>query len=176
MNELTLTLSLEAARSDTPLQLLSRLSPASRADAIAACGALVDLVLPGADFSREIMLTADLELGETLLWYDRDLLVGFALAHTVPLVEGRTREELRVLKLVIDDERRFGAFARGIAGYAREHSVRRVSVRMQGEYTDAYRQAIALGMHVRWTDLRMALDGYRDLSLKSGMALSNWEI
>lgn len=174
--QLTLTLSLEAARSDTPLQLLSRMSAASRADAVASVTTLVKRVLPGVDFSREIVLTADLDLGETLLWYEGDHLVGFALAHTAPLVEGRTREELRVLKLVIDDERRFGAFAGAIAGYARQSSVRRVSFRMQGEYADAYRQAIASGMHVRWTDLRMALDGYRDRAPASGMALSNWEI
>ena len=103
-------------------------------------------------------------------------LIGFALAHTVPLVEGRTRDELRVLKLVLDDERRFGAFARGVANYARQSGVRRVSFRMQGEYADAYRQAIAMGMHVRWTDLRMSLDGSPGRPAGSGMALSNWEI
>ena len=34
-----------------------------------------------------------------MLLYQRDRLVGFALAHNAPLVEGRVREELRVLKL-----------------------------------------------------------------------------
>jgi hypothetical protein len=47
---------------------------------------------------------------------------------------------------------------------------------MQAEYSDAYRQAIGMGMHVRWTDLRMSLEGYRDRAPSSGMALSNWEI
>jgi hypothetical protein len=102
--------------------------------------------------------------------------VGFALAHTAPLVEGRVRDELRVLKLVVDDEARFGDLARGISAWSRQNGVRRVSFRMQGEYAIAYRQAIAMGMHVRWTDLRMALDGYRDRAPAAGMALSNWEI
>jgi GNAT superfamily N-acetyltransferase len=173
--QLTLTLSYEAYRHESSVELLSRLSPAARDDAIQECRGLVGSVLPGSDYSREIALTADLQLGDTLLFRDRDALVGFALAHTAPLVEGRTRDELRVLKLVLADERRFSAFAKAIASHARQVGIRRVSFRMQGEYSDAYRQATAMGMQVRWTDLRMVLDG--DVTrAPNGMALSNWEI
>jgi GNAT superfamily N-acetyltransferase len=173
---LTATLSLEALKNESGIRALSRMTPADRNDAILECRALVSKVSPGADYTREITLTNDLELGETLLLHEKDVLVGFGLAHTAPLVEGRTREEVRVLKLVLDDQRRFGGFARAIAGYARQAGVRRVSFRMQGEYADAYRQAITLGMVVRWTDLRMTLDGFRDRVPTAGMVLSNWEI
>lgn len=173
--QLTLTLSYEATRHESNLELLSRMAAAGRADAIAACRALVARVMPGSDYSREISLTADLQLGDTMLLRERDTLVGFALAHTVPLVEGRTRDELRVLKLVLDDERRFTPFAKALASYARGAGIRRVSFRMQGEYSDAYRQAIALGMQVRWTDLRMSLEGAAARPV-GGMVLSNWEI
>jgi GNAT superfamily N-acetyltransferase len=174
--QLTLTLSHEAQRADSPVELLSRLSPSARDDAIAECRALVQQMLPGSDYSREIALTAELQLGDTVLLRDRDTLVGFALAHTAPLVEGRTRDELRVLKLVLAEERRFSAFAKVVATYARQSGVRRVSFRMQGEYSDAYRQAVSMGMQVRWTDLRMSLDAYPDRAPCAGMALSNWEI
>ena len=174
--QITLTLSFEAFRHESSVALLSKLSPLGRDDAIAACRVLLDRVLPGSDYSREISLTADLQLGDTLLLYERDALVGFALAHTAPLVEGRTRDELRVLKLALDDESRFGPFARAIANHARHTGVRRVSFRMQAEYSDAYRQAIGMGMHVRWTDLRMSLEGFPDRRPDAGMALSNWEI
>jgi GNAT superfamily N-acetyltransferase len=174
--QLTLTLSYDAYRHESSVELLSRLSSGAREDAIAECRSLVERVLPGSDYSREIALTADLQLGDTLLLREKDGLAGFALAHTAPLVEGRTRDEVRVLKLVLADERRFTAFARAIANHARQVGIRRVSFRMQGEYSDAYRQAITLGMHVRWTDLRMSLDGYPARPLDSGMALSNWEI
>jgi GNAT superfamily N-acetyltransferase len=174
--QMTLTLSYEAHRNETPVELLSRLSPAGRDDAIAECRGLVERVLPGSDYSREIALTADLQLGDTLILRDRDQVVGFALAHTAPLVEGRTRDELRVLKLVLADEKKFSPFAKAIANHARHGGIRRVSFRMQGEYSDAYRQAITLGMHVRWTDLRMTFDGYPDRAPNTGMALSNWEI
>lgn len=173
--QLTLTLSYEAHRHESSVELLSRLSPGARDDAIHECRVLLASVLPGSDYSREIALTTQLQLGDTLLLRDRDALVGFALAHTAPLVEGRTRDELRVLKLVLADERRFSAFAKVIANHARQIGIRRVSFRMQGEYSDAYRQATAMGMQVRWTDLRMVLDG--DVARPpTGMALSNWEI
>ena len=54
--------------------------------------------IAGYDFSREIRLTEELALGDTLLLFDGDTLVAFALCHSVPLVEGRVREELRVLE------------------------------------------------------------------------------
>ena len=174
---LTLTLTLDAARQDAAnVELLSRLDKPSRAAAVNDCRTLVDGILPGSDYTREILLTDQLELGETLLLRDGDDLVGFALAHTAPLVEGRTRDELRVLKLALADERRFGSFARTVADYAKRVGTRRVSFRMQGEYPEAFRQLVALGAHVRWSDLRLSLDGYRERSPKNGMALSNWEI
>jgi hypothetical protein len=173
--QLTLTLSHEAHRHESTVELLSRLSPAARDDAVAECRVLLDQVLPGSDYSREIALTADLQLGDTLMLRDRDVLAGFALAHTAPLVEGRARDELRVLKLVLADEKRFGGFAKAIANHSRQIGIRRVSFRMQGEYSDAYRQAIAMGMQVRWTDLRMALASVPQPPAV-GMGLSNWEI
>lgn len=174
--QLTLTLSYEAHRHDSTIELMSRLSPAAQHDAIAECRTLLQTILPGSDYSREIALTLDLQLGDTLLLREGSALVGFALTHAAPLVEGRTRDELRVLKLVLTDERQFTGFARAVANHARQIGIRRVSFRMQAEYSEAYRQAIAMGMSVRWTDLRMALDGYRDAAPRSGMALSNWEI
>jgi GNAT superfamily N-acetyltransferase len=174
--QLTLTLSHDAHRHESSVELLSRLSAGAREDVIEECTALVERVVPGSDYSREIALTAELQLGDTLLLREKGTLAGFALAHTAPLVEGRTRDEVRVLKLVLAEESRFGAFARAIANHARQIGIRRVSFRMQGEYSDAYRQAIALGMHVRWTDLRMSLDGYPARPLDAGMALTNWEI
>jgi GNAT superfamily N-acetyltransferase len=173
---LTLTTTIDAAYADGPVRLLSRLSPASRGDAIAECRALIDRILPGYDHTREIELTADLSLGDTVLWYDGDRIAGYALAHTVPLVEGRSREELRVLKLVLDDETRFVDLARAVADFARRSGTRRVALRMQGEFLAAYQRLIALGGHVRWTDLRMSLAGFTEQTPRSGLVLSNWEI
>ena len=173
---LTITTTLDAAFDETPARLLSRLSAGARADAIAECRAMIDGLLPGYDYTREIELTAELSLGDTVLLYEADRLIGYALAHTAPLVEGRSREELRVLKLVCLDEARFVDLIRAVNDYARRSGTRRVALRVQGEYAAAYQRLIALGGHVRWTDLRMSFAGREERPPSSGLVLSNWEI
>jgi len=59
---------------------------------------------------------------------------------------------------------------------ARRTGTRRVAIRLQGDYTEAYRTLIALGARVRWTDLRMSVFGWSELPPAEGMVLSNWEI
>src|SRR5204862_2694441 len=125
-----------------------RLSTQSRDDVLAECRALVERLLPGYDYTREITLTHELALGDTVLLYDGDTLIGVALAHTAPLVEGRAREELRVLKLVLADEARFVDMVRAITDFARSRGTRRIALRVQGEFLDAYRRVISLGCHV----------------------------
>ena len=173
---LTITTTLEATLADVPARLLGRLSGPAREDTLAECRALVQRLLPGYDYTREISLTHDLALGDTVLLYDGDALAGFALAHTAPLVEGRSREELRVLKLVLADEARFAEMVRAIADFARRSGMRRIALRLQGEFLSAYQRAIALGAHVRWTDLRMSLAEYEERPPARGLVLSNWEI
>jgi GNAT superfamily N-acetyltransferase len=173
---LTITTTLDATRGGPPAVLLSRLAPRDRDDALAACRDLVASQLPGYDHTREIVLTNELGLGDTVLLYDHTRLIGYALTHGAPLVEGRSREELRVLKLTLPDESRFADMARAICDYARRGGARRVAFRVQGSYTSAYQRLIALGAHVRWTDLRMSLTGYGETCAADGIVLSNWEI
>ncbi len=173
---LTITSTLEATYDDAPAKLMSRYSPAARDDALTECRALVQRLLPGYDYSREILLTGELALGDTVLLYQGDRIIGFALAHTSPLVEGRTREELRVLKLVLEDESRFDSLIHAIADFARRSGTRRLALRLQGEFLEPFRRVIALGGHIRWTDLRMSLSGFDEKRPATGLVLSNWEI
>jgi GNAT superfamily N-acetyltransferase len=173
---LTITSTLEAAYSDNPAKLLGRLPSALRADIMAECCDLVHRLLPGYDYSREIALTHELSLGDTVVLHDGNRLVGFALAHTAPLVEGRSREELRVLKLVLEDESRFEDLVRAVADFARRSGTRRIALRMQGEFIKTYQRIVALGAHVRWTDLRMSLIEHEERRPEAGLVLSNWEI
>ena len=143
---------------------------------LAACGALVSRLLSGYDFSREMLLTDELAAGDTLLLRQGDALVGFALCHTVPLVEGRAREELRVLKLVLDDEADGERMAVALADFARRSGARRVAFRVQGEYPTLFRALVTMGARVRWSDLRMTMEGYPEHRPGTGVVLSNWEI
>ena len=173
---LTLTVTLDAAAGERPPTLLGRLSSADYEDQIAESAALVDSMLPGYDFTRELRLTNDLALGDTVLLHDGGRLVGYALCHTVPLVEGRAREELRVLKMVIAETEYAEAMIRALMDFARRSGTRRVAVRVQGEYLSLYQRLIAMGGRVRWTDLRMTVTGYPEPRAARGVVLSNWEI
>ena len=173
---LTITLTLDAASGDRAPDLLGRLGVRDHDDAMQAARALLDRLAAGYDFTREIELTDSLSLGDTVLLHDRDELVGFALCHTAPLVEGRVREELRVLKLVLADEGRLDAMVRALRDYARRSGTRSVAFRVQGEYDSLYRRLVTMGARVRWTDLRMSLPGYPEVKPERGVVWSNWEI
>lgn len=173
---LTMTVSLDAAVCDRPAVLLGRQSRTERDQSLSDIAALTSRVQPGFEFVREIELTDRLAIGDTVLIHDGAGLDGFALCHTVPLVEGRAREELRVLKMVLADRDRIGAMMAALRDYARRSGARRVAVRVQGEYVDVYQRLVAMGARLRWTDLRMTLDGYPEPTPPAGLAWSNWEI
>jgi hypothetical protein len=122
------------------------------------------------------VLTEQLGLGETVIVERRGDIVAYALCHTVPLVEGRAREETRVLKLVASEESHLVALVAALTDYARRANTRRVAFRVQTEHVAAYRALIRLGGRVRWTDLRMAVDGYEEPKPARGVVFSNWEI
>jgi GNAT superfamily N-acetyltransferase len=175
-SHLTATLTLEAGAVSSVRELLSNLAPQDRDDAIAECRRLTESHSPGSDFTREIAMTHELALGDTLMIRDGDTLRGFALCHAAPLVEARAREELRVLKLVAADLDVFNSMLAPLAALARRSAAARVALRMQGEYPDAFSRVVKAGGRVRWTDLRMTLEGYPARNSAEAIVLSNWEI
>ncbi|MGQ0639923.1 MAG: GNAT family N-acetyltransferase [Gemmatimonadaceae bacterium] len=173
---LTITLTLDAQEGGRKLRTLGALGAAAREDAIEASRSLTHALLQGYDFTREMRLTQELGVGDSVILEEGGRIVGFAIFHIAPLVDGRPREELRVLKLVLDDETRIEVLAEGLADAARRNGTRRIAIRMQGEYLEAYRRLIALGARVRWTDLRMYVSDYEEVRTPDGIVLSNWEI
>lgn len=175
---LTLTVTLEAAPAERAAPLLGRLGNRERDGMLEECRQLVQRIVPGYDFTRELALTDDLSLGDTLLLHDADgALAGYALCHTAPLVEGRARDELRVLKLVLAREADLDAMALLLRDYARRSGTRRVALRMQGDYAAAYGRLVAAGGRVRWSDLRMTVAGFGEpVPIGGGLVMSNWEI
>ncbi len=173
---LTVTLTMDAALGDHAPVLLSRLPGLQQELALESCRALTSRVLPGYDFTRELELTQRLSLGDTVILGAPESPVGFAVYHTAPLVEGRSRDELRVLKLVLERREDFPRLIGQLADLARRAGTRRMALRLQGDYPDMYRAMIGLGARVRWTDLRMSLHGFTELAPTAGMVLSNWEI
>jgi hypothetical protein len=173
---LTLTVTADATYADKPTPLYGRLNAREKDDVVEQCRALVSSMQPGYDHTREIQLTDELSLGDTMLFMDGDDVRGYALCHTAPLVEGRTREELRVLKLVLSEFVTIDEALRALSDLARRGGTRRVSIRVQGDYEAAYARLIQLRARVRWSDLRMSLSGYAERKPARGIVLSNWEI
>ena len=173
----TVTVTLAAMTGDGPPARLGQRSAAARADALAACTALLDRLRPGADYAREIAATLAHGIGDCLLFEDAaGRLEGFALYHDVPLVEGRALEEVRVLKVALADRRQVPRLAAAVAAQARASGAVRGALRVQGEYGETFAALVGAGARVRWTDLRMHLAGCEEPVAGAGLVLSNWEI
>jgi len=174
---LTVTVTLDAARAGLQCLSLAAMNPHERELAMRQCRILLNELAPGYDYTREMSLTAQHSLGDTLLVRHGSEVASFAICHSVPLVEGRISEELRVLKMAARSESDLDHMLTQLAAYARSISARRVAIRVQGQYGDVYRRIIARGARVRWTDLRMAVHGYGETRpAGGGIVLSNWEI
>jgi hypothetical protein len=97
--------------------------------------------------------------------------------HSVPLADARGGDELRVLKLYAESADLFERLIVALESCAARLRMRRVAVRCQTVYRAAYRALVERGYRVRWTDLRMCLDGYEEPLLRDGaVVFSNWEI
>jgi GNAT superfamily N-acetyltransferase len=174
---LTITLTNEIATRGQPAPvLLSRRSGDEKEVAMQAARRLVGDLIPGIDFSREILLTAELGLGDTSLVEGDRGLDALALWHSAPLADSRTRDEVRVLKLAARDAAAFDAAIAAVEAAAAKAGIRRVAVRCQSRYDDAFQRLIARGYRVRWTDLRMTFEGYPEQPARQGVVFSNWEI
>jgi len=174
---LTMTVTLDAATSVSTITLLGRLPTEDRDDAIAECRDLTSAMRDGYDFAREMRITDTLALGDTVLLRRDGALVAFAICHSAPLVEGRTRDEVRVLKFVAQTDADAMQLVTHLTEYARRCGTRRVAIRVQGDATRLYVALITRGGRVRWTDLRMTLADHPEAAQPvDGVMLSNWEI
>jgi predicted N-acetyltransferase YhbS len=173
---LTVTLVRDAPRRPAgPVELLSASGPAFP-ERLEECRRLTNQVLPGVDFTRELALTRELEIGDTTLLREGPVLAGFALWHSTPLAAGRPKDELRVLKLVATTRQAFERLVQEVQLSATLERVSRVAIRCQSEFTEAYLKLVELGYRVHWTDLRMLLQGYPQRLPGQGILMSNWEI
>jgi GNAT superfamily N-acetyltransferase len=174
---LTITLTNEIATRGHPApSLLSRRPVEHRDGVIAAARGLLGDLVPGIDFSREILLTAELGLGDTSLVEGDTGLDALAVWHSAPLADSRTRDEVRVLKLAARDEPSFDAAISAVEAAAAKAGIRRIAIRCQSRYGESFRRLIARGYRVRWTDLRMSYGGYPEQHASGGVVFSNWEI
>jgi hypothetical protein len=173
---LTITVVRDIARRQRPPgQLLSSLGE-RRAAVIEDCRRLAGELARGVDYTREIDLTARLGIGDTSIVTREGQVGGYALWHSAPLAEARPRDELRVLKVVARDLDAFEQLLVDVQARCHANRMRRISLRCQSQYVDAYRIALDHGFHTHWTDLRMTLHSHGEIHPETGVLFSNWEI
>jgi GNAT superfamily N-acetyltransferase len=173
---LTVTLTRDVPRKPVAMGELLSGSGTDYLRVLAECRELTKRLVPGVDFTRELQLTGDLQIGDTTLVRKDGRLIGFALWHSAPLAEGRPRDEVRVLKLVAENLDAFGSVIQGVQAATLGEGLRRISVRCQTSFADAYGHLVAEGFRVHWTDLRMTLAGFGEQAPETGVVWSNWEI
>lgn len=173
---LTVTLTRDIARRGhaAPALLSQRRGKASE-QAVHAARELASALVPGVDYTHELLLTAELDLGDTCL-VEGHALDAFVLWHSAPLADARARDELRVLKLAARNSAAFDAAIAATEAAAAQAGIRRVAFRCQTAYADAFRRLVDRGYRVRWTDLRMTYQGHGERHAASGVVFSNWEI
>lgn len=176
-DRLTVTLQRERPMGTArPGQRLDTLPGGDRAGAIAECRALATAVVAGIDFTREIELTLEHQLGSASLVRGVDgALRAFALWHTAPLAQGRARDELRILKLAARSTVDALAVVAAAEAEAAAMALGRVALRCQTRHAELYAALVADGFRVQWTDLRMTLAAHPEQE-RLGVLLSNWEI
>lgn len=177
--QLTLTMTVDTGgrpRAGPSPVCLSTLEPLERRARLVALAALAETLVPGADYTRELELTLQLGLGDVVVVERDGALAGFALCHAAPLAEGGGRDEVRALKVGAVDVPALLEVLAAASGWAARLAVRRLAVRCQTSYREAYHALIERGYRVRWSDLRMTLAGYPERRAASGVLWSNWEI
>src|SRR2546422_7213261 len=152
--------------------LLSARQGHARAQALDAVRGLVGALAGGCDFTREIMLTAELGLGDTSLVEDPGGLAAMVLWHSAPLAEGRPKDEVRILKLAARDERAFDAAIVAVEAAAARARIRRVGGRCPTRYAQAVRPLIAPRYPVPWAHLRVTPDRYSQQPPAPGVLFS----
>jgi len=176
-DHLTVTLQRERPRATgTAGERLSDYTAGARAPVVGECRTFADAVVSGVDFTREIDLTLELELGDVTLLRDATgALRALAVWHSAPLAQGRVPEDLRILKLVARTHADAMAVIGAVEREAGELGLARVSLRCQTRHSQLYAALIQDGFRVQWTDLRMTLAGKGEQE-RRGVMLSNWEI
>lgn len=160
-----------------PILRASQLPEQERESCFARCRMRLVECSIGSDYSREMRLTHQLGVGDTIVIEDGGTVRGFAVWHSAPLVEGRPAEELRLLKVFADSLDVFDRLLNGLECCAAGLGLDRVAVRCQTEFTGAYVVLVRRGYRVRWTDLRMTLEDFPSPGVPAGKVLfSNWEI
>jgi GNAT superfamily N-acetyltransferase len=174
---LTVTLQGDAIRGEvSDTRQLGSLASAPRAVVLNECRELTQRLVDRLDFTRECELTLRGELGDVAVVRNTEgAVVAYAVWHGVALAQGRSLEDLRILKLVAIDLAAAQQAITAVSDEAARRRVPHVTARVQASHAALYSWLIKEHWRVHWTDLRMTLATHPE-PVVQGVVLSNWEI
>lgn len=140
---------------------------------------LADAAAPGRNYLPLMKATAHTKVGETMLFSDKDELVGMMVCHKVPFFQGEAEDAIRVPLLLAHIRRNVGRLDQLITAcgaYARVNE--RKYVRLQCDSSDpvTYQYLLSRGFRVRSTSVRLTLEGYHENRMSGYALLSTWDI
>src|SRR4029077_16693643 len=118
----------------------------------------------------------ELRIGDTTLIRRGGAPPGLSPPRFSPPAAGGAQAQGPVLKLVTRTIEDLDPVIEAVQRAAHHERVRRLAVRCQSVFGEAYLRLVEQGFRVHWTDLRMMLRGYAPPAPKTGIVLSNWEI
>jgi hypothetical protein len=143
----------------TAWSLYSELTKPAQEACEAECRELTDSVFHGLDLGREIRAAAQHHFGDTVLVWETDRVVGFAVCHCGPATEagsGSCYVKFGAVPAGEDGEARFSRLLAACEAFAAAQGVQRLVAGVNTARREAYRHLLARGF--RTDVLGLAMD------------------
>lgn len=131
---------------------------------------------PHLSLVREIDLVRKFEYGDALLVkHAQRGLIGCAIAHSETYSAEESRTFLKVIVLLLADDKEFKQLLNLLYIWARREGLGSLILRAPTRYHLAYRELLQCGFRVVHADLRMTLNGYHEIAPPESFYLTKWE-
>jgi hypothetical protein len=138
--------------------LYSKLTPSDREVALGQCRQVTDSIYPGLDVTSEIRSVADQKLGDTLLLYENDRLVGFAICHVGSASEagsGVCYVKFAAIRAGSEAGADFRRLLDALEKFAQVSGVQKVSAGVNLARREAFREMFGLGFRTQMQGVAM---------------------
>jgi ribosomal protein S18 acetylase RimI-like enzyme len=147
----------------TGLPCWSQATPATRERWLASLREASGRIHPGLDYSKEIVVTARYEQGETVILTEGGQAVGMAVVWLTSSRQGQEANLGNTLVLALDpahtDTSRFRALLAGTEAMVRSHGMEEILVTVSAQHTWALQQLLHWEYRVERAMVRMVLAG-----------------
>ncbi len=157
----------------------SALSAEQRAQKAQAVRQFCGHAAPGRDYFPLVAATQESGAGDTLLFSEKDELVGLAVVHKDPYYTEESPDAVQLHSVVCHTKRHMNRLDQIIAaagGYARMNARAAVRLRCASDDPVTYQYLLSRGFRVRRARVRLALEGFPETRSAGYVVYSNWEM